>query len=82
MPTESALLIGPEAKAALAKLPSAEVVAVLEGLYRAAKDNNNNIHVPDTEKGGRVSSEELLNAMETVPTDRLRGILKSQGIIE
>ena len=72
----SGVRVNPEAKAILSKLPAAEVIAIFEGLPVAADINVNNNSV-----AAELSREDLMKAVEKVPANVLRDVLKGQGLI-
>lgn len=67
-----------EAKMVLAKLPTPEVITLLDEMVAA--DNNNNNFPSSPGELIKLDKEELLKSVEKLPTEKIRDILRMHGI--
>lgn len=73
-------MLSPEAKVVLAKLPTPEVVTLLDDMVARDNNNNNNVSPRKLEDLTMLGREELLKSVETLPTEKIRDILRMHGI--
>lgn len=66
--------LSPEVKAVLIKLPSPDLVTLVDEVI--ARDNNNN-NFALAERG----KEELLQSVAKLPTEAIRDVLRTHGVL-
>jgi len=75
----SASKVSPEARAVLSKLPPADLITVMEGMQRAA-DNNNQSNF--SKPADQMTDQEVGQTISKIPPGQLRNVLTQQGIIK
>ena len=82
MPSETRKVLSTEVKSVLSKMETAEAIAVLDQMRMNEGDNNNQ---NQNSAAGAVMAEksraELMNTVESIPTEKLNTILKAHGLI-
>jgi hypothetical protein len=74
-----------EAKAALSRLPSADLIEVFDAVSPISgvnNSNNNAMPAPEAAAMGGMSRDELLGRMGSVPTAKIRSFLVREGILQ
>lgn len=73
-------VLSAETKAVLIKLPAPEIVTLMDEMVASNNNNNNN---NEAEMGSYLAMQsrgELLKSVEKLPTEKIRDIIRIQGI--
>lgn len=68
-----------KARAVMEKLPSADVITVMEDVMDKVAGVNNSVN--NSAEAGELSREELMTKVSSLPNARLKNILREHGVI-